>query len=151
MRSPPTRGHPRAAATPPLACSEGAAVTIVVEARPEPGEVVVAHLPYEATLVVYHPDGRRSEHRERPYGGITPPASIWWVVHPAMRDEDPVVSSIGITFVRNDKHRLDRPQWHALARELRRPRLAVAYVAHAKVPYYSGTRLATVGYRIEES
>lgn len=112
---------------------------------------MVAHLPYEVTLVVYHPDGRWSEHRGKPYGDIPAPASVWWVVHPAATAEEPVVSSIGVTFVRNDKHRLDRPHWHALARELRRPRLAVAYVTHVKVPYYSGTRLATIGYRIEES
>jgi hypothetical protein len=125
-------------------------MSATVEARPAPGEIVVAHLPYEATLIVRHPDGRWSGHHEKPHDEIEPPEGVWWVVHPAIWAEDPVVSSIGITFVRNDKHRLDRPRWHALARELRKPGLAVAYVMQETVPYYGRTRLATTGYRIEQ-
>ncbi|MER6942546.1 hypothetical protein ABT294_00860 [Nonomuraea sp. NPDC000554] len=118
-------------------------MSALIDARPQPNEVVIVPIQPGEAVVVYRPEGQR----------LYRPAvdGAYVAVIPADRKVIGWGWSEGwygsLTGVRNGHHRLDRDAWHAAASALKRG--GVAYVQYVQRDYYGKPRWTANGYRWE--
>ena len=118
-------------------------MSALIEARPQPNEVVIVPIRPGEAIVVHRPEGQR----------LYRPAVDGTYV--AVIPEDRALIGWGwsegwygsLTGVRNGHHRMDRDAWHAAASALKRG--GVAYVTYEQRDYYGKPRWTANGYRWE--